>query len=112
MLYDDAQFGYGRGDYRCRLATALAIYLAGTGRALNDGLHDYAPLLLTPAPARNPASLSEGEAVQALYTALTTGQEFTKDHGIGPGQRRKRACRQKCCHELPAFHLVSLRPES
>lgn len=83
MLYDDAQSGYGRGDYGCRLATALAIDLARTGRALNEGWHDYAPLLLTPGTAGNTAYLGERDAVQELYTALMTGLEFTKDQRIG-----------------------------
>lgn len=83
LLYDDAQSGYGRGDYGCRLATALAIDLARTGRALNEGWRDHAPLLLAPGKAKNAAYRNDHETVQELYTALMTGLEFTKDQRIG-----------------------------
>lgn len=83
LLYDDAQSGYGRGDYACRLATALAVDLARTGKALNDGWQDYAPVLLSAGKAGNPTYHDKREAVQELYTALMTGLEFTKDQRIG-----------------------------
>lgn len=83
VLYDADLSGYDAGSYTCQLAQALATDLARTGTALETEWQEYQTLLLTAGADGNATYLSEGEALQELYTALMTGLEFTKDQRLG-----------------------------
>lgn len=83
VLYDPDMSDYGSDSYTCQLAQALATDLARTGASLDTDWAQYQTLLLTAGDDGNTAYLTEGEALQELYTALMTGLEFTKDQRLG-----------------------------
>lgn len=84
LLYDDAVSGYGADDYACALATAIARDLHRMAEDIDtEWREDFAATLRTAGKPGNDTFLTDKEAAQALYTALTTGLEFTKDQRLG-----------------------------
>lgn len=81
LLYDEALSDYGPEDYACSLATAVARDLSRMAEGLSADWNDYQGLMKD--AGENTTYLSEKEAAQALYTALMTGLEFTKDQRLG-----------------------------
>ncbi|PZR00821.1 MAG: signal peptidase [Cereibacter sphaeroides] len=79
LLYGDYS-----GDYVCALTRAVATDLARMANEIEDGWRNgYSQALLTAGQPGNTQFLSEQEALQAIYTQLMTGFEFTKDTRIG-----------------------------
>ncbi|MEM6759142.1 MAG: imelysin family protein [Pseudomonadota bacterium] len=81
-LLFDAQFTAGDApDYRCALVRAIARDVAGNSSAIEaDWTGGYAALLAMPG---NDTYRTEAEAAQQLFTALTTGLEFTENMRLG-----------------------------
>lgn len=84
VLFDAALNAYGQDDYTCALVQAIAGDLATSAAVLNDAWQSSAAATLRSAGADdNQTYLSQREAVQALYTTLTTGLTFTHDQRLG-----------------------------
>ncbi|MHC0052711.1 imelysin family protein [Actibacterium sp. D379-3] len=84
MLYDPAFFNYETGSYPCALTRALTTDLADMAQAVSDGwTGDYADQLRSAGQPGNTVFLSTDESAQALFTALLSGLEFTKDQRLG-----------------------------
>lgn len=84
MLFDPALNTYGPSEYACTLLKAIAADLQMTAESLDNAWQGGAAVILSTAGAPgNPTYLSEREAVQALYTTLTTGLAFTHDQRLG-----------------------------
>ncbi|WP_108257887.1 imelysin family protein [Mangrovicoccus ximenensis] len=70
------------GDYGCKLVRAIAADIAATARLIADDWHgSYAEQFVHPdadAPYR-----TETEALGALFTAVTTGLQFTSEARLG-----------------------------
>ncbi|MDK3074595.1 imelysin family protein [Sedimentitalea sp. JM2-8] len=82
LLYDD-RFA-GSGAYGCALMRALTADLAALAEQIDDAWRSgYARTLRTAGAPDNTVYLGEREARQALFTALTTGLEFTADQRLG-----------------------------
>lgn len=89
MLFDAAQSDYDRSDYACALVQAMSHDLARTGAEISDGwtggeANDggFAQVVLTAGEEGNTRYLSKNEALQQLYTMLTTGLENTVEQRI------------------------------
>ena len=74
---------YGSDAYACRLATAISVDLARMGSEIRDDWQGYVDAMRTAGEEGNEIFLSPREADTALYTALTTGLEFTEDQRLG-----------------------------
>lgn len=73
----------GDADYRCRLVATVAADLAAQALALaQDWRSGFAPLLVTAGQPGNATYLAPAEAVQALYTQLVAGLEFTEEQRL------------------------------
>ncbi|NUH67145.1 imelysin family protein [Sulfitobacter sp. S0837] len=84
VLYDDALAGYAEGSYSCTLARAMTHDLAVLAREVDTEWREgFAQSLRSAGADGNTRFLSEREAVQALYTALSTGLEFIADQRLG-----------------------------
>ena len=80
LLYDPA-FTEAPSDYSCALIQALTIDIARTtGAILRDWTNGYATLLSTQG---NDTYRTDAEAQRQLFTALTTGLEFTSGTRLG-----------------------------
>lgn len=78
MLYDQAFADAGSAEYRCSLIQAIAGDLAkGSAAIQTDWLNGYADLMRN--AGDNDTYRSEEEALRQIFTALTTGLEFTAD---------------------------------
>jgi predicted lipoprotein len=83
LLYDEAQSQYDADSYACELVQAQARDLARSGADLKDAWQEFAPVLKSAGDAGNTRYLSEKEAIQAVFTALTTGLTFDADTRMG-----------------------------
>ncbi|QYX57589.1 imelysin family protein [Roseovarius sp. SCSIO 43702] len=82
LLYDDAFADRGEAAYRCALLRSLTADMAANARAIHDDWSDrYADLMS--GAGSNDTYRSEAEATQQLFTALTTGLQFTSDVRLG-----------------------------
>lgn len=81
LLYDPQFAG---GGYTCTLIAALSGDLNRIAGEVDAGWRDgFAETLRSAGEAGNPTYLSEREAKQALFTALTTGLEFDANQRLG-----------------------------
>ncbi|SNS53377.1 imelysin family protein [Antarctobacter heliothermus] len=81
MLYDPQFASVGDADYRCSLVQVMAADIAGNGAAILAGWEDgYADLMRQ---AGNDTYRTPDEAAKQLFTALSTGLEFTADTRLG-----------------------------
>ncbi len=79
LLYEPGEAGYD-----CRYARAAAGDLAQIALAIETEWQDaFAAQLLSAGAPENARFLTEREAAQALYTALSTGLEFTAEQRLG-----------------------------
>ncbi|AUH63981.1 imelysin family protein [Paracoccus zhejiangensis] len=73
----------GDPAYRCALTATVAADLAAQAKALDAGWREgFAATLTTAGEAGNSTYLAPEEAVQALYTQLLAGLEFTEDQRL------------------------------
>ena len=82
FLLFDAQFvAHDNSDYHCRLVQAVTKDIAMTSAAILQGwIGGYAGLI---AKAENDTYRTSEEAAQQLFTALSTGLEFTSQTRLG-----------------------------
>lgn len=84
LLQDEDLADYAQGDYSCALKIAIAADLARMADAiLSEWRGGFAETMRTAGAPGNDVFLSEREASQALFTALTTGLEFNADQRVG-----------------------------
>ncbi|TRW98196.1 imelysin family protein [Paracoccus sp. M683] len=85
LVFDDA-YAAEEGaatTYRCQLITTVAADLAAQAEALDRDWRDgFAPVLTSAGQPGNTIYLAPQEAVQALYTQLMVGLEFTEDQRL------------------------------
>lgn len=84
MVYDSEFNGYAAGSYSCALVQAITADLAAMAAETDAGWRDgFAETLRTAGRAGNATYLSDREATQALFTALTSALEFDADQRLG-----------------------------
>lgn len=84
VLFEPEFSAYAPDSYTCKLAQAMSADLAQMADAINREWHEhYARTVTSAGEAGNNTFLTKSEAAQALYTALTTGIEFTADQRLG-----------------------------
>lgn len=82
LLYDEAFLDLGSADYRCALTRAITISLAANSAAIKDDwVSTYADLMRS--AGANDTYRSEDEALRQLFTALSTGLQFTSEARLG-----------------------------
>lgn len=82
LLFDETFRDAGSADYRCALIIAITRDMtAGSVEIESDWLAGYAELMR--GAGQNDTYRSEEEALRQLFTALTTGLEFTSDVRLG-----------------------------
>ncbi len=82
LLYDPEITATGNAAYRCALVQTVSGDIAATTAAIADDWQTrYAALLLT--AGQNDLYRSEDEALRTLFSALSTGLEFTADTRLG-----------------------------
>ncbi|WP_323763529.1 imelysin family protein [Marinovum sp.] len=82
LLYEAGDAG--SEGYACRFAQAIAADLARLAQETHDAWQaEFADQLLSAGDPDTPRFLTEREAAQALYTALSTGLVFTADQRLG-----------------------------
>ena len=82
LIYDDAFSEQGSADYRCALIGTLSEDIANNSADILDDWENGYGALIQGAGA-NDTYRSEAEAAQQLFTALSTGLEFTADVRLG-----------------------------
>ncbi len=81
MLYDPQFAEVENTDYQCALIRAITADIADSAVEILDGWRSgYADLMAYPG---NETYRTEAEAVRQLFTALSTGLEFTADARLG-----------------------------
>ena len=81
LLFDPALSDLGSAEYRCDLVQAITADIAGNAEAISaDWQQSYADLMIT---TGNATYRSDLEAAQQLFTALSTGAEFTSQTRLG-----------------------------
>ncbi|MFV2053228.1 imelysin family protein [Aliiroseovarius sp. YM-037] len=84
LLYDETLSSYAAGSYTCTLTAAIAGNLAELAGDIQSEWQDgFAETLRAAGDAGNTRFLTEREAAQALFTALTTALEFDADQRLG-----------------------------
>ncbi|QFT57414.1 Iron-regulated protein A precursor [Sulfitobacter sp. THAF37] len=82
LLYDTGLTEGADAAYLCALVRAVSTDIAATSRAIREDWRDtYAEAMLTPGP--DAPYRSEQEVLKQLFTALTTGLEFTAETRMG-----------------------------
>lgn len=82
LLFDAAFLDMGTPEYRCALVQAVSADIADNSAAiLQDWSRDYADLMRN--AGENDTYRSEEEAMRQLFTALSTGLEFTSSARLG-----------------------------
>lgn len=82
MLFDPALATAGSAEYRCALVQAITVDIASNSAGIRaDWLETHADLMRR--AGQNDTYRSEEEALRQLFTALTTGLEFTADVRLG-----------------------------
>ncbi len=81
LLFDQQFSGTDAPDYHCALVQAVAQDVADNAQAIRAEWQDgYGELMIS---ANNDTYRSSAEAAQQIFTALTTGIEFTADTRLG-----------------------------
>ncbi|SLN42875.1 Imelysin [Pseudoruegeria aquimaris] len=81
LLFDPQFSGAANPAYHCTLVRAVTVDIAANAAAiLDDWQEGYAALMIAPG---NDVYRSETEAAQQLFTAVTTGLEFTANARLG-----------------------------
>jgi predicted lipoprotein len=116
LLYDPELTGAADPAYLCGLIRAVTADIAATAGTIRAEWHEsYAPGMLNPGP--NGTYRSEDEVLQQLFTALTTGLEFTAETRLGrplgtfdrPRPRRAEAWRSDRSARHVGLSLTALR---
>lgn len=82
LVYDADMQDIGSATYRCALLRAIAFDIARSSEQMLAGWQDqYADLMKN--AGQNEIYRTEQEAVRQVFTALTTGLEFTADARLG-----------------------------
>lgn len=82
LLYDQRITGMEPARYRCELVQAITVDIAtNTDNILSDWQSTYADFLKS--AGTNDTYRTEGEVVQELFKALSTGLQFTSETRIG-----------------------------
>lgn len=82
LLYDPELTEDADATYLCGLILTVTADIAATAGTIRQDWHEnYAPEMLNPGP--NGTYRSEDEVLQQLFTALTTGLEFTAETRLG-----------------------------
>ncbi|MBF9031745.1 peptidase M75 [Rhodobacterales bacterium HKCCE3408] len=82
LLYDPEMMDAASSDYGCALIRAMAADIARTAAAIDTDWRETHADLLRHA-GQNDTYRSEAEALRTLYSAFTTGMEFTIDLRLG-----------------------------
>ncbi len=81
LLFDPRLIEAANTDYGCALVRAIAVDIAGNAVAILNGWESgYADLMARPG---NETYRSETEVVRQLFTALSTGLQFTSEARLG-----------------------------
>ena len=81
LLFDPQFTGTENPRYRCALIRAITVDIADNANAILDGwVNGYADLMVHPG---NDTYRSEAEVARQLFTALSTGLEFTSEIRLG-----------------------------
>lgn len=82
LLYDEAIMSAGARAYHCQLVQTISADIAVLSQdILNDWLTTYADLMRT--PSAEGLYRNDEEVLQQMFSALTTGLEFTADTRLG-----------------------------
>lgn len=84
LLYDPQYAGYAADSYTCHLVQAVSNDLARMADGIDvDWRNVQAPAMRSAGQPDNTLYLTRDEVMQALYTALLSGLEFTADQRLG-----------------------------
>ncbi|MDO6585618.1 imelysin family protein [Salipiger sp. 1_MG-2023] len=83
MFYDADFSGYEAGSYSCTLVQTMTAELAAQAGALDAGWEGFSKVLLSAGEEGNTLYLSEGEAMDVLYTQALSGLEFSDVARLG-----------------------------
>lgn len=118
MLFDEPFSGYAAGSYPCAMVQAITADLAAMAAEVDAGWREgFADTLRNAGKPGSTIYLSEREATQALFTALTSALEFDADQRLGqpmgtfekPRPNRAEAWRSDRPRRNVAISLAALR---